>query len=321
MTGITLGDAAGADRVVVRGFAPGDEATILAEMLAALARGECEGMEAYQLEAAAQQLPEEPDRVAVAEVGGRLAGWTVPADDELVVVPEFRRRGVGRRLVAAARSIAAAQGRDELRLWVPHRFGPEAFALACGLRYASSLWRMRLPPDAVGTVSAPVFPGGTNVRSLQPGVDEAAFTALVNRAFLDHPSTYHLSEDQVRRVHGLPGFDPATILVVEDAATGEMIGFCRVVTYTSDTGRPGGEVRALGVDRPWRGRGLGRAVTAWGVVELRRRGAESIVLAVEGANERALRLYTGLGFQLDIEWPHWTIASRPDVGLAASASP
>jgi mycothiol synthase len=313
MTGITLGDAAMADRVVVRPYRPGDEAAILAEMLATLARGEYEGMEAYQLEAAAQRLPDEPDRVAVAELGGHLAGWTVPADDELVVVPEFRRRGVGRNLVAAARSIAAAQGRDELRLWVPHRVGAEAFALACGLRYTSSLWRMRLPPDAVETASAPVFPNGTRVRSLEPGVDDAAFTALVNRAFIDHPSTFHLSEDQVHRVHGAPGFDPATILVVEDVATGEMVGFCRVVAYTSDAGRPEGEVRALGVDRPWRGRGLGRAVTAWGVTELRRRGARSIVLAVEGANERALRLYTDLGFQLDVEWPHWTIASRPDV--------
>lgn len=313
MTGTMLGDAAGSDRVVVRAYAPGDEAAILAEMLATLARGEYEGMEAYQLEAAAKRLPDEPDRVAVAEQGGRLAGWTVPADDELVVVPEFRRRGVGRRLVAAARSIAAAQGRDELRLWVPHRVGPEAFAIACGLRYTSSLWRMRLPADAVGAVSAPVFPIGVRVRSLEPGVDDAAFTALVNRAFLDHPSTFHLSEDQVRRVHGAPGFDPATILLVEDAANGEMVGFCRVVRYTSDAGRPEGEVRALGVDRPWRGRGLGRAVTAWGVAELRRRGAESVVLAVEGANERALRLYTGLGFQLDTEWPHWTIASGHDV--------
>jgi mycothiol synthase len=313
MTGITLGDAAGADRVVVRGYAPGDEAAILAEMLATLARGEYDGMEAYQLEAAARRLSDEPDRLAVAELGGRLAGWTVPADDDLVVVPEFRRRGVGRRLVAAARSIAASQGRDELRLWVPHRVGPEAFALACGLRYSSSLWRMRLPPDAVDTVAAPAFPAGTRVRNLQPGVDDADFTALVNRAFLDHPSTFHLTEKEVHRVHGAPGFDPATILVVEDAATGAMVGFCRVVTYTSDAGRPEGEVRALGVDRPWRGRGLGRAVTAWGIADLRRRGARSIVLAVEGANERALRLYTGLGFQLDIEWPHWTIASRPDV--------
>ncbi|HEY4753222.1 MAG TPA: GNAT family N-acetyltransferase, partial [Candidatus Limnocylindrales bacterium] len=308
-----LGSAAADDGVVVRGYQPGDEAAILAEMLATLARGEYEGMEAYQLESAAQRLPDEPDRVAVAELGGRLAGWTVPADDELVVVPEFRRRGVGRRLVAAARSIAAAQGRDELQLWVPHRVGAEAFALACGLRYTSSLWRMRLPPDAVETASAPVFPTGTRVRSLQPGVDDAAFTALVNRAFLDHPSTFHLTEDQVRRVHGAPGFDPGTILVVDDAATGEMVGFCRIVAYTSDAGRPEGEVRVLGVDRPWRGRGLGRAVTEWGVVELRRRGAGSIVLAVEGANERALRLYTDLGFQLEVEWPHWTIASRPDV--------
>jgi mycothiol synthase len=234
----------------------------------------------------------------------------IPADDDLTVLPEFRRRGVGRRLVEAGRAIAARAGRDRLRLWVPRRPDAEAFARACDMRYASSLWQMRLPAEALDLAAEPVFPKSTAVRPFQPGTDEAPFVSLVNRIFLDHPSPIELSVDEVRRVHRHPGFDAATILVVEDTVTDAMIGFCRVHPFAAPDGTPAGEVRLLGVDRSWRGRGLGRALTSWGIAELRRRGARSATLAVEGENESALHLYSDLGFRFGVEWPHWTIAAQ-----------
>jgi mycothiol synthase len=304
--------AAPAGAAVVRGIRPGEEAAILGAMLAALHRGEYDAVERYQLEAETARMAHHPAGCAVAEVDGQLAGWVVPADDDLLVVPAFRRRGVGRQLVAAGRTIAAAAGDDRLRLWVPRRGGPEAFARACGLRYTSSLWQMRLSAEALAAVPEPAFPAGVAVRPLRLGVDERPFVALVNDVFEDHPSPLRLTEEEVGRVHATPGFDAATILVVEDVEAGRMVGFCRVHPYAAADGRPAGEVRLLGVDRAWRGRGLGRAVTAWGVAELRRRGATSVVLAVEGENRDALRLYTDLGFRLGVEWPHWSIPTAPD---------
>ena len=309
-TGAARSAQAGAP--TVRGFQPGDEPAILEEMLAALERGEYEAMERYQLEHAAERLAPNPGSCAVALADGRLAGWVIPADDDLRVVPAFRRRGIGRLLAEAGRGIVAAEGRDQLRLWVPRRPGAEAFATACGMRYSSSLWQMRLASDAMAAVSEPDFPVTAVTRTLQPGRDEAPFVTLVNRIFEDHPSPIQLSLDEVRRVHATPGFDPTTVLVVEDGATSAMIGFCRVHPFTDSSGAPSGEIRLLGVDRAWRGRGLGRAVTSWGVTELRRRGAESVVLAVEGENKGALRLYTDLGFRFGAEWPHWTVSARPD---------
>jgi mycothiol synthase len=301
--------AAGA--ATVRGFEPGDETAILDEMLAALERGEYEAMERYQLEHAAERLAPSPGSCAVAVADGRLAGWVIPADDDLKVVPAFRRRGIGRLLVEAGRGIAAADGRDRLRLWVPRQPAAEAFAAACGMHYTSSLWQMRLAGDAVAVVPDPDFPAAVAVRTLEPGRDEEPFVALANRIFLDHPSPIELSLDEVRRVHATPGFDPTTVLVVEDADSGAMVGFCRVHPFADSAGTPSGEIRLLGVDRAWRGRGLGRAVTSWGVAELRRRGARSVVLAVEGENQGALRLYTELGFRFGAEWPHWTVDAAP----------
>ncbi len=301
----------GPDVAVVRGFRSGDETAILAEMLAALERGEYHGMARYQLEHAAERLVPDPGLCAVAEVGSRLAGWVIPADDDLHVAPEFRRRGLGRLLVGAGRAMVAGQGLAQLRLWVPRQPDVEAFARACELRYTSSLWQMRLSAEALAAVAEPMFPAGVQVRTLRPGADEVPFVTLVNRIFLDHPSPIELSADEVRRVHATPGFDPTAVLVVEDASTHDMVAFCRVHPFAASDGSPSGEVRLLGVDRAWRGRGLGRAVTAWGVAELRGRGAASVLLAVESENERALRLYTELGFRFGVEWPHWTIAASP----------
>ena len=168
---------------------------------------------------------------------------------------------------------------------------------------------MRLRDAALVAVPKPVFPPGTVVRSLRPNADERPFVDLVNRIFLDHPSPLHLTEEKVRGRHAEADFDPATVLVVEDEA-GVMVAFCRVQSFLGQDGRPSGEIRLLGVDRPWRGRGLGRSVTEWGVAELRRRGAQSVTLAVEGRNEGALRLYANLGFRFQVEWRHWSIDAK-----------
>lgn len=299
----------GADgALVVRPFRAGDSGPILEVMLDVLDRGEYDGLARHHLETASARLADEPDWSAVAEVDGRIAGWVAPRDDDLTVAPAFRRRGIGTRLVAAGRAIAARDGRDVLRLWVSRRPGPEAFARAMGMRYRSSLWQMRLPADI--RPEPPRFPDDVRVRAFDAGLDETPFVDLVNTIFLDHPSPFCLTEAQVRRVHAMPGFDPTTILLVTDAAApGRMVGFCRVHMFADDAGRRMGEIRLLGVRREARGRGIGRALTAWGIAKARRRGAGDVVLAVEGENDGATRIYEGLGLRREVEWPHWTMPS------------
>ena len=287
----------------IRPARPEDAAPILAAMLAALDRGEYEGIDRHYLEESAARFEVEPGIAAVAVDEGRVAGWIAPLHFDLTVDLPYRRRGHATRLLVAGRTLATTAALGSLLLWVPRRPGAEAVARATGFRPHSSLWQLRLPPATHAV--PPVFPGDVHVRPIIPGTDDGAFVDLVNDTFREHPTPLRLGLAQVRRVHGRPGFDPGTILLMTTADDpARLIGFCRIALH-EDTGHALGEVKHVGVRREHRGRGLGRELVRWGVDEARRRGAADVLLSVEGENEGALRLYESLGFERDTEWPRW----------------
>jgi mycothiol synthase len=82
------------------------------------------------------------------------------------------------------------------------------------------------------------------------------------------------------------------------AATGAPIG----------RGGPIGEVYVVGVLPGAGGAGLGRALTLTGLRHLQARGLASVLLYVDEDNERAVRMYTALGFTeyaRDVSY-HWS---------------
>jgi GNAT superfamily N-acetyltransferase len=87
-------------------------------------------------------------------------------------------------------------------------------------------------------------------------------------------------------------------------ANGSLVGWLSVGPYRPDEGEqvPGpscGEVRAIyALPDVW-GRGVGRALMAYGLGELRRLGLSPVLLWVLVANERARRFYERAGFQPD----------------------
>jgi GNAT superfamily N-acetyltransferase len=82
-------------------------------------------------------------------------------------------------------------------------------------------------------------------------------------------------------------------------------------------GQPGRFVLAnVAVDPEERSRGIGRALVEASIRLARQRGASILILQVEPDNERAVRLYTHLGFRLLTTRTLWAL--RP--GLAAAAN-
>lgn len=278
------------------------------------------GWTRQEIEVAISRMPADPVGVVVAEDRDEIVGYCAPRLDDLTVHPDHRRRGHGRRLVAAALGLVAEHGLDRLILFVPsHLPGSRAFAKALGLTYSSSLWLFRLP--AGRALPLPELPPGLVTWSWDDALDVDAFVEFANAAWEGHPTPLELTPELARLVAALPDFDPAGIHLVGRADEPTVpIAFAKVEIRPNDDGPGIGWIGQIAVLPDHRGLGLGRYLLRWGVAHARSRGAEVVQLAVEAANDRALGLYRRAGFEPAVEWPHWVLPVTSSLPAANPAA-
>ncbi|GAA2170525.1 mycothiol synthase [Actinomadura napierensis] len=208
-----------------------------------------------------------------------------PAAGELVVHPEYRRRGHGRALLRALRERAGGP----LRVWA-HGDLPAAAGLAAseGMDRVRALFQMRRPAE--GPLPEPAIAEGVRLRVFEPGRDEEAWLRVNARAFADHPEQGAWTIDDVREREAEDWFDPSGFFLAERG--GELAGFHWTKTHPGGIG----EVYVVGVDPDAQGLGLGRALTLAGLHHLRDSGLGQFMLYVDESNTAAVRLYESLGF-------------------------
>ncbi|MET0864244.1 MAG: mycothiol synthase [Nakamurella sp.] len=232
-----------------------------------------------------------------------LAGVAVRNGDdpaEVVVDPTQRGRGFGTALVRlAVQSQGAVWAYGDL---------PAAAAVAgrLGLERGRVLLQMRRTTgadDSSDDGSAPALPAEVRIRTFVPGQDEDAFLGVNARAFAWHPEQGRLDLAGLTAEMAQDWFDPAGffLAVTHDptTATGDrVLGFHWTKVHTDVPGLagPAGEIYVLGVDPAAGVRGLGGPLTSVGLDYLHRRGLDTVLLYVEGDNDRAVRLYQRFGF-------------------------
>ncbi|MGH3240016.1 MAG: mycothiol synthase [Spirillospora sp.] len=208
-----------------------------------------------------------------------------PAAGELVVHPEYRRRGHGRALLRGLR----AEAGGPLRVWA-HGDLPAAAALARseGMTRDRALFQMRR------STAAPLpqvkLADGVTLRAFEVGRDEAAWLGVNARAFADHPEQGAWTIEDVRDREAEDWFDPAGFFLAE--RNGRLAGFHWTKVHAGGLG----EVYVVGVDPDAQGLGLGRALTLTGLRHLRDVGVDQVMLYVDESNAAAVRLYESLGF-------------------------
>jgi mycothiol synthase len=203
----------------------------------------------------------------------------------LVVAPDHRRQGVGRRLLAQA----VGERAGPWQAW-SHGDHPAAAALArrTGFDRVRELWVMR---RSLPTSSAPPPGDGRTyeVRSFRPG-DEAEVVRVNAAAFAHHPEQGSMDADELAERMAEPWFDPAGLLVAADGD--RLLGFHWTKRHSATVG----EVYVVGIDPASQGLGLGKVLVDAGLRHLHDGGAEDVLLYVESDNVPAIRLYEGLGF-------------------------
>jgi GNAT superfamily N-acetyltransferase len=227
------------------------------------------------------------------------------------VDPAYRGRGIGSALLAdnerRARQLAATQDVDLRREF--GSFSAEGRPAARVLEragYSVERWFFDMVrPSLDGVEDVPV-PEGLELRPVSSEIFPTLWRA--NReAFRDHWGGSDESEEAMHRFFDQPDTDPALWLIAWD---GDEIAGGVINGISPD------ENEALGVQRgwlhsvftrrPWRRRGLARALIAKSMILLRERGMTSAALGVDADNPLgALRLYEEAGFEVHERFNAW----------------
>ena len=254
--------------------------------------------------------------VLVAEADGRMIAFSRTNNVERsgggrtyghrgFVHPGFRRRGLGRAMLrrneAHLRTLAAADppGAKAFDSWtLEGEAGAGALLRSEGYLPVRHFFDM-VRPDLEGIPVTPL-PPGLEIRPVRAEDVRRVFEAD-NEAFRDHWGHREETEEDMAAFMAIPDTDTSLWVVAWDGD--EVAGLALSTIYAADNeafGRQRGWVDSLAVRRPWRRRGLGRALLGESLRSLRGRGMTSAALGVDTENlSGALGLYESVGFVVD----------------------
>ncbi|HLZ22697.1 MAG TPA: GNAT family N-acetyltransferase [Ktedonobacterales bacterium] len=216
------------------------------------------------------------------------------------VHPAFTGRGIGtdllRRLEARARELVTDTPSDRSVVLqsgtIAHDTAARRLLESRGYNLVRHFWRMRI--DMTGAPPTPRWPEGITVRECVAGQDERVFFDTLEEAFQDHwGHTPHEYGEWLKHNVKTASFDPSLWFLALDGM--EPAGALRGKQMADGSGW----VNTLGVRRPWRKRGLGRALLLQAFDTFYRRGVSSVALGVDAQNPTgATHVYEAAGMRI-----------------------
>lgn len=221
------------------------------------------------------------------------------------VVPSYRRHGLGTALLgwclARIRQRAAVEDPDQPIVVQDdaeeQETGHRALLAANGFTPVRHFFLMRRPTlDDVPDVS---LPEGLEIRPVTEDQRRPILEAEFE-AFEDHWGTREPNDEHFALTLGRAELDTDLWVVAWDGD--EVAGVVETWIWAHENAELGvqrGWLERISVRRPWRRRGLARALTARALVRLREAGMAEAMLGVDSENANgALGLYEGLGFEI-----------------------
>lgn len=260
------------------------------------------------------------EQFRLALVAGQVVGYGLGSADgedeeegrvlwhDGLVLPEWRGRGIGRRLLAEAQLAARRHG--------DRRFGPARGRV----RYRAMVYeaaeatRRLLRHDGYAEVRytfSMVRPGFDDLPSeaLPPGIEVRPATAqtamqilrAADDAFADHWGFAELTDEDREAWIADPIMGQLDVWQVAwdgDEVAGGVLGFINE-SENERLGRRRGYTEVIFTRRPWRGRGLATALIGRNLRLLVERGMTEAALSVDAENlTGALALYQKVGFEV-----------------------
>ena len=198
------------------------------------------------------------------------------------------------------------QGLEELIEWVTSRARGRVYAggwqanervrtvlLQKGFTLVRHSYRMAIDLDE--QLPEPRWPDGVGVRTFREGDGPAVHEAHMETFEDSWEHTYEPYDEWAHWLLERPGFDPDLWLLATDGDEIAGIALCRV----HETDRRTGWISILGVRRPWRRRGLGRALLFESFRRLAAHGCARAILGVDASSlTNAQALYENAGMKV-----------------------
>jgi mycothiol synthase len=228
------------------------------------------------------------------------------------VDPAWRRRGIGQALLLDSerrlRDVAAAEHGASRRVYGSWngdtQRGSAALLQSAGytpVRYFFDMVRPNL--DDIEDVP---LPDGLEIRPIGPELTRAVWDADID-AFRDHWGGFDHSDEQLQRWLSNPANDLSLWLIAFDGdeVAGGVINSIDP-HQNAAMGIERGWLSSVFTRRPWRRRGLARALIARSLMLHCERGMTSAALGVDAENPSgALGLYEGMGFGVNYRATAW----------------
>ncbi len=229
------------------------------------------------------------------------------------VDPAWRRRGIGRRLLTAAVSLMRARLAERptdlpvaIGMFIDDKqTAREALARSEG--YQPARWFFEMERSVEGELPAePVLPDGIEVRPTSRDDAHRIWDADYE-AFRDHWGGFDTSEGAFLRWVESVEFQPGIYVVAWDGD--EIAGAVLNTIYRDENlelGMRRGWLESVFTRRPWRGRGIARALIVRSLRVLAEQGMDTAALGVDADNPSgALRLYESCGFTVKDRGAAW----------------
>jgi mycothiol synthase len=258
-----------------------------------------------------------PSRLGPVDIRGWLMranlendSWLYEDDGELVAISWFEQhddlglfigvvahgakgRGLGRRIVQNGEQRARGRGAARVHTFV---LEPDTAAGELFVQHGFALVR-RFYEMAIELEAAPAAPALPEEFALETfrAEDALAFYETLDAAFQDHWEHHSIGfERWWEEKQRAPDFDPTLWFLVRD-------GDDVAAAIRNDPERNGGGyVGALGVARPWRGKGFGRALLLRTFAEFFSRGVSRVTLGVDAESPTgATQLYESVGMTVE----------------------
>jgi mycothiol synthase len=226
----------------------------------------------------------------------RAQGW---------VLPGWRRKGLAKAFLAYneahIRNLAAEQAVDRPRFYEGisghKQAGNQALLKANGYEPERHFFVMNVPLD--GELPEPELPDGIEIRPVEDKHIRPIWDAL-QETFRDHWGHVERDDSHYERWVADPEYDRSLWKIAWDGD--QVAGLSLNIIFDEENkvfDRLWGWVDDLGVRRPWRRRGLGRALLQASHREFKARGMQFAVLGVDAENpNEALHLYESNGYKI-----------------------